>query len=133
VGGPYGAYIFPKFIGAFDGMLSVAKILEMMARTGTRFGSLVKEIPEIIMVRENVFCPFTLKGTILRRLIEETKGLNRELVDGVKVFSDFGWVQVIPDSARPIFHVNAEAGTLSQAKHLVEDCIQKLERWKAEG
>jgi mannose-1-phosphate guanylyltransferase/phosphomannomutase len=133
VGGPYGAYIFPKFIGAFDAMLSVAKILEMMARTGTRFGALAKEVPEIIMVRENVFCPFTLKGTILRRLIEETKGLNRELVDGVKVFSDFGWVQVIPDASRPIFHVNAEAKTLSQAKHLVEDCIQKLERWKAEG
>lgn len=133
VGGPYGAYIFPKFIGAFDGMLSVAKILEMMAVTGTRFGALVQDVPEIIMVRENVFCPFAQKGTILRRLIEETKDLRRELVDGVKVYSDIGWVQVIPDGSRPIFHVNAEAKTQAQARQMVEETIQKLERWKAEG
>jgi mannose-1-phosphate guanylyltransferase/phosphomannomutase len=114
-------------------MLSVAKILEMMAVTGTRFGALAKEVPEIIMVRENVFCPFTHKGMILRRLLEETKGLRRELVDGVKVFSEFGWVQVIPDASRPIFHVNAEAKTPAQARRMVEETIQKLERWKAEG
>ena len=49
-----GGYIFPDFQPAFDAMLSITKILELMAVTGSKMGSLVAEIPQSHMVKKNI-------------------------------------------------------------------------------
>ncbi len=41
-----GGYIFPEFQPAFDAMLSITKILELMALTGSKLGSISSEIPQ---------------------------------------------------------------------------------------
>ncbi|TMK60981.1 MAG: mannose-1-phosphate guanyltransferase, partial [Actinobacteria bacterium] len=40
-----GGYIFPEFLAAYDGLMSVARLLELLARTQTTLATVVDELP----------------------------------------------------------------------------------------
>ena len=50
------------------------------------------------MVHEEVITPWEQKGAVMRSLVEQTQGRNVELIDGIKVHHDTGWVLVLPGS-----------------------------------
>jgi len=130
VGSHRGNFIFPDFYPVFDAMLALVKILEMMYKADVKLGDLVEEIPKLHMVRERVPCPWELKGTIMRNLIEETKGMDVELIDGVKVNFPDGWVAIIPDPDRPIFHITAESEDKGKAEELAKTYAEKIKEWQ---
>lgn len=124
-----GGLIFPEFQPAFDAMLAVVKLLELMAVTKTRLGGLADEVPKSFLIRRNFPCPFSKKGQLLRCLIERTKDLpDREMIDGIKVFVGKDWVQVIPDPNREMFHVNAEGDTRERAEGLIGEYWKMMEK-----
>lgn len=125
-----GNYIFPKFYPVFDGMVALVKIVEMMTRLDTPLSQLLQKIPPAHMVREHVPCPWELKGTIMRNLIENTQNQDVELIDGVKINFGDDWVIIIPDHDRPIFHVNAEADTVEKANELTSEYVEKIREWQ---
>jgi len=123
-----GGYIFPDFQPAFDAMLSITKILELMAVTGSKMGSLVAEIPQSHMVKKNIPCPWSKKGQVLRTLMEQTKDhTEKQFIDGIKLFYGRDWVQVLPDPNRELFHINAEADDQNRAQELVNEYTRKIE------
>ncbi len=63
----------------------------------------------------------------MRKLIERSSGANVELLDGVKVHKDGGWVLVLPDPDEPIFKVVAEADSLDQAKQMAATEMKYIE------
>ena len=66
----------------------------------------------------------------MRMLVEQSDGMKRELIDGIKIFfGDRKWVLCIPDSEREIFHVNAEAPSLKTAKSLVNRYSKKITKF----
>ena len=113
IGGTKGGFIFPEFLFASDGMYSVAKILEMMAMTGKRFGVIDKEVPHLHLQKRSIHCPWERKGRVMRYMMQETEGMHRVLVDGIKIFvdSDSPTTSVLmwPDKAKPLFHIQAES------------------------
>src|SRR4030095_8571609 len=121
VGEEQGGLIFPRFQPAFDGMAAVVRILEMMARLDVRLHQLTRAVPESHVVRLEVPCPNERKGTVMRRLMEATKGEDVELVEGVRVRRDDEWVAAIPDADRACFHVVAEAADRERARILAEE------------
>lgn len=130
VGGTKGGFIFPKFLFASDAMFSVAKILEMTAKTGLTLSALDKTVPRLHMVKKNFDCPWSEKGSIMRKLIELTKNENREMVDGIKVHYDDGtWVHLLPDKERALFHINAESANRKSAESVIESFESKIINW----
>lgn len=82
------------------------------------------------MAKNNIFCSLDQKGRIMRRLVEDSEGKKRQMIDGIKIFfDDYTWVLCIPDSEREIFHVNAEARTLKRAEQLVKEYSQKIKKY----
>jgi len=130
VGETKGGFVFPKFHPAMDAQVTVVKILEFLARAGEPLSKIVASMPPYRMVREHVPCEWEMKGSIMRHLIDATKEERVELVDGVKIFRDGGWVIVVPDSDRPFFHVNAEAPTERQARELAQNYIDQIRSWQ---
>jgi mannose-1-phosphate guanylyltransferase/phosphomannomutase len=127
VGGTKNEYIFPKFHPVFDAMGALVKILEMMAQENARLSELKKLCPSSKMVHEHVSCPWELKGTVMRHIIEEAKNQNAELIDGVKIhFDNDDWVLILPDVSRPIFHVNAESDSIEKATDLADRYIEMI-------
>ena len=127
-----GGFIFPKFQPAFDGMAAVVRILEMMARLDVRLHQLTRAVPESHVVRGEVPCPDERKGTVMRRLIESTKGEIVDLIEGVRVRRGDQWVAAIPDADRPCFHVVAESTDTEGARLLVEEFRDRIAAWRKE-
>lgn len=127
-----GGFIFPRFQPAFDAMLAVGKILEMMAKLEVRLHQLIRSVPQVHLARVDIACPNERKGLIMRRLIEETQGQSVELVEGVKVHLAEEWVLAVPDPDRALFHVLAEAPSQEAAQRLVDGYAGKIARWREE-
>jgi mannose-1-phosphate guanylyltransferase/phosphomannomutase len=79
------------------------------------------------MVRTTVECPWSLKGTAMRRVIEATKGMRVDNRDGIKVWEGDGWVQVTPDPDEPVFHVWAEGTDVEDSERLEQKYRSILE------
>ncbi|MDE3057721.1 MAG: NTP transferase domain-containing protein [Bacteroidota bacterium] len=143
VGGTKGGFIFTDFLFASDGMYSVAKILELMALAGKRFGALDKQIPRLHRIERSVHCPWDRKGKVMRYVMKETEGKHRVLIDGVKVFyendasSNRGGtayastsVLVWPDHTKPLFHIFSESDAEETAMLLASQYEEKIVSWR---
>jgi mannose-1-phosphate guanylyltransferase / phosphomannomutase len=67
----------------------------------------------------------------MRSLIEATKDGQVELVDGVKIHLGTDWIILYPDPDRPVFHIQAEAGTRAKADQMIGAYRDKLKGWLA--
>lgn len=136
VGGNKGGFIFTDFFFATDAMYSLARILEMMALTGKRLGEIDAVLPRLASVKRNVNCSFELKGKVMRHIMKDSEGKERDLVDGVKIYFEHNGqkasVLLLPDKERPLFHINAEAPDRELAHHLAQEYEQKIIQWRDE-
>ena len=134
VGGTKGGFIFTDFLFASDGMYSVAKILEMLALAGTRFGQLDKHVPRLHMNKKIIHVPWDKKGRVMRYLMKDTDNQqHRILLDGVKLILDHKKstsVLMWPDRAKPSFHVHAESADKELAESLVSQYEEKIVEWR---
>jgi len=133
VGDAYGGFIFPRFQPAFDAMPATMKILEMLALSDLTLHEAIRHIPRQVSVRDQVPCPWEMKGTLMRILIEETKHERVELLDGVKIHLGSEWVILYPDQEKPFFHILAEAEGRARAEQLVGTYRDKLQDWLTRG
>ena len=133
VGGTKGGFIFNDFLFASDGMYSIAKLLECIARTKKRIGELDNETPRLNFIKRNISCPWHMKGRIMRKLTEESEGISRDLIEGIKLYpAEIGRhtsILLNPDRARPVFHINAESIDVAMAQKLVNEYELKIKKW----
>lgn len=134
VAGSRGEFIFSDFLPAYDGMFAAVKLLEGLARADVRLHDLANQHPELHMRQQRVSCPWGRKGTVMRRLMEETEHETRHLVDGVKVWKNqHEWVLVIPHSHKPYFVVTVEGTSPEHADELLARYTSQVEAWRDEA
>ncbi|ELS32410.1 MULTISPECIES: mannose-1-phosphate guanyltransferase [Pseudanabaena] len=101
-------FIFPQLHPGFDAMFSIAKIMEWITLQKRSLSQVRLHLPRCHFRKQLVRCPWSIKGTLMRHLVESYGREKVELIDGVKVFySDFDWVLVLPDASDPLVHVFA--------------------------
>ena len=122
-GDQYGGYIFPKFLPAYDSAMSLGQLLELLAKEGKPLSIIRKSLAEPALFHMSIYCPWDQKGLVMRMLIERAKDKDVEMIDGIKIFEDNGWVLIIPDSDQPIFQIYAEAEEITSAEAKVDDII----------
>ncbi|MBD3258015.1 nucleotidyltransferase, partial [candidate division GN15 bacterium] len=130
VGGTRGGFIFPGFQTGSDAILGTVHILEMMATTRERMSSLRMKFDGFARQDVSVPCPWSKKGQVMRRLITESADKNRQLVDGVRIFDDGGWVLVVPDRWKASFNILAESRSVDHTTTLVERYRELVEAWQ---
>jgi mannose-1-phosphate guanylyltransferase/phosphomannomutase len=106
-----GGYVFPEFLPAYDAVASLCKLLELLAPVRRPISELVADLPASTLVHRQLQCPFALKGLVMRVLTERLKDRELDLTDGIKVFEQRGWAQVLPDPDEPVLHLYAEGKT----------------------
>jgi mannose-1-phosphate guanylyltransferase/phosphomannomutase len=129
-----GGYVFPDFLPAYDAVASLTKLLELLAPVGRPLSELVADLPATTLVHRLLPCPWAMKGTVMRILNERFSGREVDLMDGIKVFDERGWAQVLPDPDEPLIHIYAEgvdepatAELESELRELVEEILQGAE------
>ena len=120
VGDGQGGFIFPVLHPVFDGMLAIAKLLELLATFEMRLSEVVDDLPAYYMSSTQVMCPWEHKGKVMRILSEQYKERRSRPIDGIKIDLGKEWVLVLPDADRPLFHVFAESVSNDQAQALAE-------------
>ncbi len=132
VGGVWGGYIFRDFLFASDGMYSLGKILEMLAQTNCKISTLDEKLPRRFVHSRDVNVPWNAKGTVMRKAMEHSENLQRQLIEGVKIFLDGSCVLLLPSKERPIFTVYGESDDYETAVALCNKYANLVEDWREE-
>jgi phosphomannomutase/phosphoglucomutase len=119
-----GGLMFTRHQVCRDGLMAMAFMLELLAKTGKPFSALVAAIPRYALVKDKVKVPDAQKQALLARIraefakVKEVKEVDAR--DGVKAYLPQGWVLVRPSGTEPIFRIQAEAKTEPEAKAMVD-------------
>ncbi len=104
-------FIFPELHPGFDAMFCIAKIIEMLTLQERSLGQMRSELPRISHRTYTLRCPWTVKGSLMRYLVESHPPENLELIDGVKIFNyqRDSWILILPDAGEPLIHLYANS------------------------
>ena len=116
-----GGYCWPDFQVAFDAVFTTARTLELLATSGQSLAKLRRKLPSVGYSRRDEFCPWEAKGRVMRTVLERHLKDRVDLTDGVKVFTNGGWVLVVPDADKPEYHIIASTKESDGARGLVDE------------
>ncbi len=104
-------FIFPQLHPGFDAMFCIAKLIEMLTLQEQSLGQLRADLPRIHHRSQTIRCPWSMKGTLMRHLVETHPPEQLELIDGVKIIDrqQENWVLVLPDAGEPLVHLYANS------------------------
>lgn len=130
-----GKYYFARRQMWCDGLLSAAKFLEVMARTGKTASALAAEIPRFYQTKDGLEVEHARKEPLLRAVErawqnELHEGRVRDVtIDGLKrVYEDGAWLLVRPSGTEDLMRVYSDAPTRERAEALVHGGMGLVER-----
>ncbi len=131
IGESAGRYAFPRFLHAPDAMFAAAKVLELLARTGTDVAEVLDGLPPYTYERREIPCPVELKGRVMRRMSEDSVDKEASFVDGVQVLLGETSVLLLPDPYRPVVHLVVEGPDPAEVARLSAMYEEKVRHWMA--
>ncbi|NEN97659.1 MAG: mannose-1-phosphate guanylyltransferase [Moorea sp. SIO3I7] len=104
-------FIFPQLHPGFDAMFGIAKLIEMLTVQERSLADIRAELPRVWYKTVTLRCPWTVKGSLMRHLVETHPSEQLELVDGVKIINaqNDNWVLILPDAGEPLVHIFANS------------------------
>jgi phosphomannomutase / phosphoglucomutase len=128
-GEEYGGIFYGPHQPVRDGAMAVAMVLDILAKTRRRLSNLIGELPRYYVQSSRVPCPESLKQRVMEELIEQTKVLQVDTIDGVKVwFEDKSGILVRPSGTESVFRLYAEAKTAVRAERLVKEYSSRVRK-----
>lgn len=111
-------------------MFCIAKLIEMLTLQEQSLGQLRAELPRVYHRSQTVRCPWSMKGALMRHLVETHPPEQLELIDGVKITNhrDDNWILVLPDAGEPLVNIFANGSdrewvdeNLREYRHRVQE------------
>ena len=128
-----GGLIFPDFVYGRDAVMTVAKILETVAKEKKPLSELVAELPVYYASKTKIECPDDEKEFVMASIadeIQKTTDFELDLTDGVKILKEDGWVIIRPSGTEPIFRCFAESDSQEKANEMTEWGLGLIEKYK---
>lgn len=117
-----------QFVLHFDGAGALLRLLVYLAESGQSLSHLMEEAEQYFITSDKVYCRAERKGTVIKELIEQFRGYDTDLTDGIKIFDDKGWVLVVPDSSAPSMRIISEGMNAEMAGELAADMIDRIRK-----
>lgn len=115
-----------QFLLNFDAFAGLVKIIEYLCIHSTTLSDTIYEIPKFYVSKKMIFCPWELKGKVMRTLITEKNGEKVELLDGVKFILEGGWALILPDADMPLCRVYSEGSSSEEAEDISNKYLDKI-------
>ena len=128
-----GGLIFPDFVYGRDAVMTVAKILEIVAKEKKPLSELVAELPVYYASKTKIECPDDEKEFVMASIAEEiqtTTDFKLDLTDGVKILKEDGWVIIRPSGTEPIFRCFSESDSQIKADEMTEWGLGLIKKYK---
>lgn len=129
-----GGIAIKTFIPERDGIWMGLTIWEFMAKSGKSLEQLIDEVYEIVgefaFERSDLHIDEALKNKIVKQcqnkdfnMFGKYKVQRVETLDGFKYFFDDNrWLMIRPSGTEPVLRTYAEAPTLEEVRHILENC-----------
>ncbi len=121
-----GGLIFPEHQYCRDAAMTMAKMLEIIAKKGP-LSELLKEVPRYCLDKRKLSCPEDKKEWVLEQVEAYFADQRTDVTDGIKIFFDGGWSLVRPSGTEPIFRIYSEGKDEGTARRCGDEC-EKLVR-----
>ena len=122
--------VYPYMIYEYDPMITFLLILELAALEGKKLSEIRKSLPCTNMYHTVLPCPVDAKAIIMREITATSSG-HIELVDGIRIVYDEGWILILPDPIQPAVHIYCEALTDEARDTIVDEYSVKIKRLTA--
>ncbi|MHC1681034.1 MAG: phosphoglucosamine mutase [Methanomassiliicoccales archaeon] len=116
-----GGLIFPEHQYCRDAAMTMAKMLEIIAKKGP-LSELLKEVPRYCLDKRKLSCPEDKKEWVLEQVEAYFADQRTDTTDGIKIFFDGGWSLVRPSGTEPIFRIYSEGKDESTARRCGDEC-----------
>lgn len=103
-----GGLIFPELQYCRDGAMTVAKMLEYVARNGS-LQKRIDALPAYFTDKRKLECPAAMRDDLMKHLMEANATRNMDSTDGLKILYSDGWVLLRPSGTEQIFRIYSEA------------------------
>ena len=128
-----GHFAFSSFGLNRDSIFTSFKILQLLQRSGKKISKIVKDIPDFVYEGENIPCPDSLKGKMMRKFLEDGKDKKTSSVDGVKIWmNDDEWILMVPDQHNEYLNLYVQAEDEKSAGKIFYSYQDKIEKWISE-
>lgn len=125
-----GNFAFTEFALNRDSMYATLKIVEMMTKHDIKLSEIVAQLDSFYYCSFQVPCTQALKGKMMRKFIEDAKGKESSMVDGVKIWEDtHDWILMIPDQYSDNLNLYIQAKDEKSGKALYERYKAKIDEW----
>ena len=128
-----GGLIFPDFVYGRDAVMTVAKILEILACEKKALSELVDELPVYYASKTKIECPDDEKEFVMSSIaddIKSTTDFELDLTDGVKILKEDGWVIIRPSGTEPIFRCFSESDSQEKADDMTTWGLSLIKKYK---
>ena len=123
-----GGFVIPVFSNAIDGIAAFVRLLGLVARTKLTLSQIDARIPNAHVVRRSVPTPWSVKGAVMRTVVEAAGGREVDTTDGVRIVEPDGrWALVLPDPSEAVTHVWAEGPDAQSASDLLTEWSDVVE------
>jgi mannose-1-phosphate guanylyltransferase/phosphomannomutase len=123
-----GGYIFPRFLAAYDAVMTLGMTLRMLSVLDTDLDTVVDALPECYLRHQAIYCPFDRKGAVMRVMAALAETHDVEMTEGVRVAEPGGWALVLPHPTESVVDVYVEGDTVQQAELLAERYASMVRR-----
>ncbi|PLY05959.1 MAG: mannose-1-phosphate guanyltransferase [Arcobacter sp.] len=128
-----GHFSFNEFGLNRDSIFTSFKLLELLEKSGKKLSKIIRSIPNFCYSGENIPCPSSLKGKMMRKFLEDGKDKKTSSIDGVKIWiNEEEWVLMVPDQYTEFLNLYVQAGDEKSAGKIFYQYQDKIEKWISE-
>ncbi|MEM0240334.1 MAG: phosphoglucosamine mutase [Candidatus Nezhaarchaeales archaeon] len=119
--------IIPAFFNlARDGVFGAALIIEALASRDCRISDIVDSLPRYYQARDSIYCEIGRAKAVMKKLMDELRGMQLDLTDGIKVWFDDGWVLIRQSRTEPKIRILCESTSQVRVRELLEEYVAKV-------
>jgi mannose-1-phosphate guanylyltransferase/phosphomannomutase len=125
-----GNFAFTEFSTHRDSMYATLKILEMIVNHNVKLSALIAALPHFFYKTYQISCTQALKGKMMRKFLEDSKGKKSSTLDGVKIwFNADDWVLMLPDQYGDHLNLTIQAKNDQEGEKYAQMYMDKIAQW----
>ncbi|MFK5881180.1 MAG: sugar phosphate nucleotidyltransferase [Sulfurospirillum sp.] len=125
-----GNFAFTEFGVTRDAMYASLKIMEMLSCHDIKLSNLAKKIDDFYYSSKKIECTQALKGKMMRKFLEDSKGKRASTADGVKIWENkTDWILMIPDQYSDHLNIYIQAKDETSANKIYDEYNIKIASW----
>ncbi len=125
-----GNFAFTDFAFNRDTVFASLKVIEMMCKYDFKLSDIAVEMTKFHYLTTQIECPNALKGTMMRKFLQDSKNRRSSMVDGVKIWiDDNAWILMIPDQYSDFLNLYVQAPEKETANAILQEYKDKISSW----